>query len=72
MWILMSLVIYHLILPILILLIVPVSFQTPLWVAEAFVPDVFIIVVLSTTLLFAAGIVKTIMLISYLTKAKKI
>ena len=67
-----SLVIYHLILPILILLIVPVSFQTPLWVAEAFVPDVFIIVVLSTTLLFATGIVKTIMLISYLTKAKKI
>ena len=47
-----SLVIYHLILPIFILLVVPVFFQTPLWVAEAFVPDVFITVVLSSTLLF--------------------
>lgn len=67
-----SLVIYHLILPIFILLIVPVFFQTPLWVAEAFVPDVFITVILSSTLLFITGIIKTIMLIYYLTKEKKI
>ena len=67
-----SLVLYHLILPIFILLIVPVFFQTPLWVAEAFVPDVFITVILSSTLLFITGIIKTIMLIYYLTKEKKI
>ena len=67
-----SLVIYHLILPIFILLIVPVFFQAPLWVAEAFVPDVFITVILSSTLLFITGIIKTIMLIYYLTKEKKI
>ena len=67
-----SIVIYHFILPILILLIVPVFFQTPLWVAKAFVPDVFITVILSSTLLFITGIIKTIMLINYLTKEKKI
>ena len=60
------LVAFHLILPIFILLLVPVFFQTPLWVAEAFVPDVFITVVLSTALLFIVGIVKTIMLIRHL------
>lgn len=67
-----SLVIYHLTLPIFILLIVPVFFQTPLWVAEAFVPDVFITVILSATLLFVTGIIKTIMLIGYSSKARKI
>ena len=65
------LVIYHLILPILFLLIVPVFFQTPLWVAEAFVPDVFITVVLSAALLFVTGVIKTIMLIRSSSKAKK-
>ena len=58
-----TLVIYHLILPIFILLVVPVFFQTPLWVAEAFVPDVFITVVLSSTMLFVTGVIKSIMLI---------
>ena len=66
------LVVYHLILPIFILFIIPIFFQTPLWVAKAFVPDVFIIVVLSTALLFFTGIIKTIMLIRYSSKARKI
>ena len=67
-----SLMIYHLILPILVLLIVPVFFQTPLWVAKAFVPDVFITIVLSSALLFVTGIIKTIILIRFLLEAKKI
>ncbi len=57
-----SIVIYHFIFPIFILLIVPAFFQTPLWVARAFVPDVFITVVFSAALLFVGGIIKTIML----------
>ena len=67
-----SIVIYHFILPIFILLIVPVFFQTPLWVAKAFVPDVFITIVLSSALLFVTGIIKTIILIRFLSEAKKI
>ena len=67
-----SLMIYHLILPIFILLIVPVFFQTPLWVAKAFVPDVIITVVLSATLLFVTGIVKSVMLIKASSDQKEI
>lgn len=66
------LVICHLILPIFILLIVPVFFGTPLWVAKAFVPDIYITVVISSALLFAAGIIKTIMLIYYTFRTKKL
>ncbi|MBQ9680144.1 MAG: hypothetical protein IJV48_05640 [Ruminococcus sp.] len=47
-------------------------FHTPLWVAEAFVPDVFITVILSATLLFVTGTIKTIILIRYSSKARKI
>lgn len=57
-----SIIIFHLFLPGLILLIVPLFFKTPLWVARAFVPDVFITVMLSSTLLFVSGIAKTIIL----------
>lgn len=52
----------HLVLPILILLIAPVGFGTPLWVAEAFVPDVFVTVIVASTLLFAVGLAKGILL----------
>lgn len=55
-------IIFHLFLPIFILFIVPLFFKTPLWVARAFVPDVFLIVIISSTLLFVSGIAKTIIL----------
>ena len=50
----------HLVLPVLILLIVPVFFATPLWVARDFVPDVFITVAVSSALLFAGGLIKAV------------
>ena len=56
------LIVLHLILPIFILLLVPIFFATPLWVARAFVPDVFITVVVSSVLLFISGIIKSIVL----------
>lgn len=58
----LSLISLHLILPIFILLIVPIFFATPLWVARAFVPDVFITVVVSSTLLFSGGLIKSIII----------
>lgn len=57
-----SVIIFHLLLPIFILFIVPLFFKTPLWVARAFVPDVFIVVIISSVLLFMSGIAKTIIL----------
>lgn len=56
------LVLVHGALPVLILSLVPLFFGTPLWVAQAFVPDVFITVVVSAVLLFAAGVVKGVLL----------
>lgn len=56
------LVLIHGVLPVFILLLVPLFFKTPLWVAQAFVPDVFITVVVSAVLLFAAGVVKGVLL----------
>lgn len=58
----LSIILFHLILPIFILTSVPIFFETPLWVAKAFVPDVFITVVVSSTLLFASGAIKSIIL----------
>ncbi len=58
----MLLVALHVWLSVLILLIVPVFFETPLWVAGAFVPDVCMTVVVSSTLLFLAGVVKGVIL----------
>ncbi|MBR1929994.1 MAG: beta-lactamase family protein [Lachnospiraceae bacterium] len=52
----------HLLAPILILLIVPVIFKTPLWVAKSFVPDVYITVVVSAVYSFFGGAVKTALL----------
>lgn len=52
------LVALHFFLPLFVVLLVPVFFRTPLWVAKAFVPDVFITVKISSTLFFAGGMVK--------------
>ena len=59
----LSLVFLHLALPILILLLVPIFFSTPLWVAKAFVPDVFITVVVSSVLLFVGGLIKSVIFV---------
>ncbi len=59
----------HLILPIFILLLPQMFFATPLWVVQAFVPDMFLTIILSSCLLFIGGIAKSILLI--LNKIKK-
>ncbi|MBD5459977.1 MAG: beta-lactamase family protein [Lachnospiraceae bacterium] len=56
------LLLLHFLLPIFILLLVPIFFATPLWVAKAFVPDVYITVMISSALLFIGGLVKSIIL----------
>ena len=67
---LIFLILFHLLLPIFILLLVPIFFATPLWVAQAFVPDVFITVVVSSALLFAAGLVKSTVLYKHIKQLK--
>lgn len=67
---LLFLVLFHLVLPIFILLIVPIFFAAPLWVAQAFVPDVFITVVVSSALLFAGGLIKSIVLYKHIKRSK--
>ncbi len=57
-----ELILLHVLLPVFLLLLVPVCFATPLWVAKAFVPDVFITVIVSSTLLFVGGLVKCVIL----------
>ena len=57
-----SLILFNLLLPILILFLVPIFFTTPLWVARAFVPDVYITVVASSALLFISGLARGIIL----------
>ena len=59
-----ALVLLHLILPIFLLLLPRIVFLTPLWVVRAFVPDMFTAIVVSSTLLFAGGIVKSILFIT--------
>lgn len=56
------LILIHLCLPIFILLFIPIFFATPLWVAKAFVPDIFITVMLSSALLLIGGLVKAALL----------
>ena len=63
-----SMLIVNIIFPVFILLIVPVFFHTPLWVAEAFVPDVFITVLVSSSILFTGGIVKAAILVETIIK----
>lgn len=53
----------HLILPIFLLLLPQMFFATPLWVVKAFVPDMFLAILLSAILLFIGGIMKAYMLI---------
>ena len=60
----------HLLSPIFILLIVPIFFATPLWVARAFVPDVFITVVVSSVLLLIGGIIKGIILYKHIKQSE--
>ncbi len=60
------LILFHILLPIFILLFVPVFFATPLWVAKAFVPDVFMTVIISSALLFISGFVKSIILYKHI------
>ena len=59
-----ALVLIHLTLPTFILLLPIIFFSTPLWVVCAFVPDMFATIVVSSALLFAGGIVKTILFIT--------
>lgn len=59
----------HLLLPIFILLLPQMFFATPLWVVEAFVPDMFLTIIISSCLLFIGGIAKSLLLT--LNKTKK-
>ena len=54
-----------------ILLLVPTFFETPLWVAKSFVPDVFITVVISSTLFFVSSLIKGIILYRYIIQKAK-
>ena len=53
-----SLVLLHLVLPLLLLILTPVFFSTPLWVVKAFVPDMFTVIVVSSALRVTGGIIK--------------
>ena len=64
------LTLFHLILPVFILLIVPICFETPLWMARDFVPDVYITVVSSATLLFVSGFIKSIIIHKHIKQSK--
>ena len=57
------LVLLHLLLPVFLLLLPQIVFATPLWVVCAFVPDMFTAIVVSSILLFAGGIIKSILFI---------
>lgn len=54
----------HLVVPVFLLLLPRIFFATPLWVVQAFVPDMFLVIILSSCLLFVGGIIKSIMLFS--------
>lgn len=59
------LLLLHLILPAFILLLPLMFFATPLWVVQAFVPDMFFVIIVSSCLLFIGGIIKTALLIRH-------
>ena len=54
---------FHAVFPVFILMLTRVFFGTPLWVVKAFVPDLFVVIIISACLLFAGGIVKMILFI---------
>lgn len=62
----------HILLPIFILLLPQVFFATPLWVVQAFVPDMFTVIVISACVLFAGGIIKTVLIIKNKLKLSKL
>lgn len=53
----------HLLLPIFILLLPQIFFATPLWVVQAFVPDMFTTIIISACLLFIGGMIKGALLV---------
>lgn len=55
--------VFHAVFPVFILLLPRVFFGTLLWVVKAFVPDLFVVIIISAGLLFAGGIVKMILFI---------
>lgn len=57
------LLILHLLLPVFFLMLSRIFFDTPLWVVRAFVPDLFFVIIVSSSLLFVGGIIKTYFLI---------
>ena len=57
------LLILHLLLPVFILMLSKIFFDTPLWVVRAFVPDMFFAVIVSSCLLFLGGIIKGYLII---------
>ena len=61
----LMLISFNILLPIVILLLVPILFETPLWVARAFVPDVYITVAVSSVLLFVSGFIRGLILYKY-------
>ena len=56
---------FHVVFPVFVLMLTRVLFKTPLWVVKAFVPDLFVVIIISACLLFAGGIVKMILFIRY-------
>lgn len=64
-----TLILLHIILPIFLLLLPKLFFKTPLWVVMAFVPDMFLTIILSSCFLFIGAIVKIVLLI--ISKIKK-
>ncbi len=56
------LILLHLLFPIFLLLLPQMFFATPLWVVQAFVPDLFTCIIMSSCLLFIGGVVKIILL----------
>lgn len=53
-----SLIGLHFLLPVFLLMAVPVFLKIPLWVIQAFVPDVFLTIIVSAVLLLAVGFLK--------------
>ena len=61
--IVVGLIAIHVVLPLFILMLTGVFFETPLWVVKAFVPDLFAVIIDSAFLLFTGGVKKAILLI---------
>jgi len=57
------LIVMHVVLPVLLLMLLPVFLNTPLWVARAFAPDMFTVITVSAVLLAASGVLKAVMLL---------